>query len=311
MDSDNPDRPMPPLPLACGTTFLFRDPDQALDVRYPERERILNHIAWSAREGFAGIELGSTTFEHFNRTYQPDFTKAVRLSLSDMSMKIAQLKANFLVQLAVGNSRATALNHLDFVFERAAEMSCGVVAVPGSLIPGAPTAHGFLFPGGPPSRIQIPEEFSWSALWERYVEVIASIVDQAKKHRLKVALEPRPREIIATTDGLLILLREIGSTGLGALIDTAYLFAQREYIPLSIRKLENSIFGVYLSDSDGLLEHHWTPGEGKIDWAEVIQSLRAVGYGGLHTLDVGIVGNPEFDFRQGKSFLERLMLTMQ
>ena len=52
------------------------------------------------------------------------------------------------------------------------------------------------------------------------------------------------------------------------------------------------------------------PARGKINWAEVIRSFRSSSYDGLFTIDIGIVGNPEIDFRQGKSFLERLMLTM-
>jgi sugar phosphate isomerase/epimerase len=301
---------MKPLELACGVAFLYQDPDQALDPAYPDIKRIFYHISWSAREGFSGVEFASPSYDHFKRTYQPHAIVEIRRNMATHSMRIAQVECNFMVPLAMKAPRETAREQLERTFEGISGMPCRVVTIASSIIPDVLSYHGLLFPGGPPSRIQIPNGFTWSLAWEKYVETISLIVDTAKNYGLRIALEPRPRETIATTDALLTLFKEVGSNSLGALVDTAYMFTQREYIPLSLRKIENRIFAVHLSDSDGLLEHHWAPGEGKINWAEVIKSFRSTSYDGLFTIDTGIVGNPELDFRQGKSFLERLMLTL-
>ncbi|MDA4113201.1 MAG: sugar phosphate isomerase/epimerase [Thaumarchaeota archaeon] len=301
---------MIPYSLGCGASFLYSDPDKVLDLSYPGRDVILRHIAWLTREGFLGVELGSNTFEHFVGIYDREFTATICAFLDDNSIKIVQMQADFLVPLITANSRGDAKERLDWVFGKVSELPCEIVSFSASLIPGFVSPHGYLFPGGPPSRIQLPNDFSWSNLWENYVEVVSLIVDRAVTHGIKVALEPRPREMVSTTDALLTLFRDVGSTSLGALVNTAYLFSQREYIPLSLQKLRDRVYATHLSDSDGLLEHRWAPGEGKIDWPETIKAFRSINYSGLLTLDVGVVGNPEYDFRQGKSFLERLMLTI-
>jgi sugar phosphate isomerase/epimerase len=302
--------PMIPYRLGCGTSFLYSDHDKVLDRSYPGRDIILHHIAWLAREGFLGVELGSNTFEHFVGIYDREFTDLIRTSLDSNSIKIVQMQADFLVPLTTANSPVDATERLDWVFGKVSEFPCEVVSFSASLIPGFVSPHGYLFPGGPPSRIQLPNGFSWSSLWERYVETVSLIVDRANAHGVKVALEPRPREMVSTTDALLTLFKDVGSTKLGALVNTAYLFAQREYIPLSLQKLKDRVYATHISDNDGLLEHRWAPGEGKIDWPETIKAFRSINYSGLLTLDVGVVGNPEYDFRQGKSFLDRLMLTI-
>jgi len=289
--------------------FVYRGFDSVPDTQYPDRNRILYQINWSAKEGFSGIELGCPSFDYFRRSYDREFTEKVRVALSNNSLQVSQFKADFLIPLLRKNS-ASPNSNLDLVLEKARDLSCKVVSFAASLIPSAPMPHGYLFPGGPPSRIEIPGSFSWSSSWQNYVESISTIADRARAYEVQVAVEPRPREMISSTDGLLSLFKEVGTQNLGALVNTAFLFAQREHIPLALRKLEGRIFATHLSDSDGLLEHHWAPGEGKIDWAEVIKAFNSVNYSHLHTLDIGIVGNPEFDFRQGKSFLDRTTLTM-
>jgi sugar phosphate isomerase/epimerase len=299
-----------PYRLACGSSFLYGDPDMALDRSYPDRKRILRYIDWLAREGFSGVELGSNSFEHFVSTYDSEFIDTVRSRADGSSIRMVQLEADFLVPLAAADSSSGAAERLDVVFDKVSELPCGIVSFSASLIPGFVSPHGYLFPGGPPSRIQIPDGFSWSGIWKRYVEIVSLIVERAHAHGIRVALEPRPREMVSTTDGLLTLFDDVGSTNLGALVNTGYLFAQREYIPLSLQKLKDRVLATHVSDSDGLLEHRWAPGEGKIDWPETIKAFRSIGYEGLLTVDIGVIGNSESDFLQGKSFLERLMLTM-
>ena len=69
------------------------------------------------------------------------------------------------------------------------------------------------------------------------------------------------------------------------LFDTAHHFAIKELLPISIWKLGKSIFGVHMSDNDGVLDYHWSPGDGKIDWLTVLKALKDEDYRGYLTID--------------------------
>ena len=43
-----------------------------------------------------------------------------------------------------------------------------------------------------------------------------------------------------------------------------------------------------MSDYDFLNERHWLPGEGKIDWVEVVDTLEEVGYDGVLLYELGL-----------------------
>jgi sugar phosphate isomerase/epimerase len=300
------------LNLACGWTFLIGKKEYFLDEFYPDHEPIFRHIEWCEKRAFSGIELGSKSLGHFTHTFDDRFVREVSESLTSHSVQPAQFSSTFVLRYVVNSSRKGASETLNLIFDRIARMSCKVVAIGASEVPGTSPTYNSAFPEGPPSRIQVSEGFSWVSAWEKYLSALSLCVDLAEDYGLKLALEPRPREMMSSTDSLLNLFRDIHSSNLGALVDTANLFVQREYIPLSLHKLGDKIFAVHLTDSDGLIEHHWAPGQGKIDWQEVIKAFSSVGYAGLFTIEsFPALRNPEREFLQGKSFLERLMLTVR
>jgi sugar phosphate isomerase/epimerase len=61
-----------------------------------------------------------------------------------------------------------------------------------------------------------------------------------------------------------------------------------------IRLLGERICHVHLSDTDGSVRAHWPIGKGTIDFAEVAESLREVGYGGWSFLETTWMEDPEW-----------------
>jgi sugar phosphate isomerase/epimerase len=296
------------LRLACGYTIFVGQPEYSLDDLYPDRQSILHYIAWAAANGFSGIELGSRSLRHFTQTFDAKFARQVSETITTSSIEVAQLMCGFIVRSVMTSSRKDATEMLDSLFDRATLMSCKVVASSASVIPNISTIPNAIYPEAPPSRIHLSSGFSWAGTWEDYIDALKFCVTSAESHGLKFALEARPREMVSTTDGLLSLFKEVGSSNLGALVDTAHLFVHREYIPLSLHKLGKKIFAVHLTDSDGLIEHHWAPGEGKIDWAEVLNAFSAIGYRDLLTVELfPLMRNPDEEFLQGKAFLEGII----
>lgn len=110
--------------------------------------------------------------------------------------------------------------------------------------------------------------------------------NEARKQGLRLAVEPRPREIVSGTDSLLMLFDFLRSDEIGAVVDISHMHIEREVPSISIGKLGSKIFGVHLSDNDGITERHWPPGEGQINWHDVLSALKFVRYTGVLGLEV-------------------------
>ena len=293
--------------MACGYTIFVSKKEYFLNDSYPDSRTILDCVKWSARSGFDGIELGSRSFRHFVKTYSDDFAKEVRRATAEESFEVSQLTCSFLVRSTIERSTKEAKEMLDLIFDKAAKMSCRVLSASSTEVPGALVVPNSVYPEAQGARISLPGHFSWAEAWSRYTDAIGLIVEAAERYGLKFALEARPREMISTTDGLLNLLQAVGSDSFGALVDTAHLFVEQEYIPLSLHKLGKKVFAAHLTDSDGVIEHHWVPGEGKINWPEVLGAFEQIGYKNLLTIELfPLLTDSDEEFLNGKSFLESL-----
>ena len=60
---------------------------------------------------------------------------------------------------------------------------------------------------------------------------------------------------------------------MGVILNVAHVHAGKEYLALVIPKLARLIELVHLSDNDGTLAHHYSPGKGNIDFPAVLRSL--------------------------------------
>ena len=58
-----------------------------------------------------------------------------------------------------------------------------------------------------------------------------------------------------------------------------------------LKKVGDKIVTLHISDYDFVDEKHWLPGEGKVDWAEIMEGLKTLGYKGVWMYELGL-GNP-------------------
>jgi sugar phosphate isomerase/epimerase len=146
----------------------------------------------------------------------------------------------------------------------------------------------------------------WERIWVTYTTAITRYTGIAEEYGLKLALEPRPKELLNGTDSLLRLFEAVPSESLGGLVDVSHLQMAREVPELGIRKLGDKVFGVHLSDNDGVTDWHWAPGNGKINWPPIFEALRNIGYDGELSLDVSGM-DIERELVEGKAYVEGLL----
>jgi D-psicose/D-tagatose/L-ribulose 3-epimerase len=112
---------------------------------------------------------------------------------------------------------------------------------------------------------------------------------------------------------MLRLINEVDRKNLGALLDTAHLFVQKEILPLAVQKLQGRIFGLHMADNDGLFEYHWTLGKGKIHWADVLRALKSTGFDGYLTVELEGKGikNLVREYKESRKYLARRLKALK
>ena len=157
---------------------------------------------------------------------------------------------------------------------------------------------------GQQPRIRIPAGFNWPSYWEHFVRVMKRCTQIAREHGVQLLVEPRVGEMTSNSEALLRLLDAVHDDNLGVILDTAHQHAQKEMLPLSVEKLGQHIRYVHVADNDGLVNRHFVPGTGNIDWEEVFRALKRHGFDGYYAVDLEQLPDLEQCFIQGKQFLE-------
>jgi len=139
----------------------------------------------------------------------------------------------------------------------------------------------------PKLNFNFPHDMDWEAIWDNYVDSIRQCTKIAKSHGIKFALEGHPQVIVGTTDAFLRLFDQIDSEYLGMNYDTGMQYIQREYPPISFKKLGSKIFHIHARDTDGLITWNFPIGQGILDWEEIITVLKSIGYDGFLSIELG------------------------
>ena len=103
------------------------------------------------------------------------------------------------------------------------------------------------------------------------------LAEIAKQNDAVIAVENLPRTCLGRNSEE---IKELLSAhdALRACFDTNHLLAE----PTAdfMRNIGNKIITLHISDYDYVNERHWLPGEGKVNWQEVLTILRDIGYSG-------------------------------
>ncbi|MCD6089380.1 sugar phosphate isomerase/epimerase [Candidatus Bathyarchaeota archaeon] len=163
-----------------------------------------------------------------------------------------------------------------------------------------------------PPLMKIDPNFNfWRFFEDVAVSSISECNDIAKDHGLKLCIEPRTWETISNAWALELLLREVKSENLGAVLDVAHLAAQKMHPVQCVEMLGKRIFYVHASDSDFMMEDHLEIGTGMVDWKSFLEALKKHGFKGCIGIDVG--GKEEMKqkldsmYINSRKYLENLM----
>jgi sugar phosphate isomerase/epimerase len=293
------------LQVCCGSTYVTRfyaTYEAGVYTKFPSASDFGKAVAWARSVGFNAME-----FEVLNRNHLKKLLADRRLGRAPPGFEAASVSFPFVFSSFLGEPWARARDGFALCLGAARRFGAPVVNLTSPPYPGAELSWDGPYPGGPPAVVAFHGERGWRDAWESFVSRVGLFADMAAGEGVKLAVEPRPREMVGNTDALLMLIRDVGSRNLGALFDTGHHFVMKEILPVSVWKLGDRIFSVHLSDNDGVIEHHWAPGEGRIDWGSVLGALGESGYAGYLAVESSGIGRDPADFVSAKALVEGLL----
>jgi sugar phosphate isomerase/epimerase len=148
------------------------------------------------------------------------------------------------------------------------------------------------------TRVRIPPSFDWQSVWDALVASCRTCADVAAGYGKTVIMEPRVGEVICSVDSLLRLMEHVGRPNFRANFDTGHFSAQRENVPLALKKLEGKFANIHISDNDPANTNHLPIGDGCIDWLEFFRVLKGMHYTGYLGLDLGMSKTIVRDYRK-------------
>lgn len=138
----------------------------------------------------------------------------------------------------------------------------------------------------PKWKMEIPA-IDYNLLWDNYMEMLQRCLDYCKANGMKFYIEGHANVIVSGADAMLRMYDRIPDEDLGINFDTAWHMIQREYLPISIRKLGKRIKHFHMRDGDGMFSYSLPTGMGVLDWESIFCALKDVGFDGTLSFEIG------------------------
>jgi sugar phosphate isomerase/epimerase len=272
------------MKVACGYTIpitLFGIP--------PKPEDHLTAMELVGQRGFEAIEL--ELYDALIPEHRRDLPK-MRSILKQYGMTVPSVMAVEEKMFSLNPAlRRKAIQDYDALSDMTAELGAPLSAICGYMPPEIRPVGTELYVGGPPTAVEVGEDFRWLDFWKNAVEVTGAFAEIAARKGLTLIIETRANDVFSSTDAVMNLIREVNRPNLGIILDVAHVHAGKEYLSLVIPKLGEWIKLLHFSDNDGTMAYHYPLGSGKINFPSVIRSLKRAGFDG--TIVVDISGAPD------------------
>ncbi|HEX9014958.1 MAG TPA: sugar phosphate isomerase/epimerase family protein [Chloroflexota bacterium] len=140
---------------------------------------------------------------------------------------------------------------------------------------------------------------------ERFLTGIRECGEHGRRRGVRILLEPVNRYEInfinSVLDGLEVL-KKIDDPQIFLMPDVFHMNIEDASISRSLKAAKDSIAYVHFADSN-----RWAPGDGHLDFADIVGTLKAIGYDGFVTLEILPCPDPDTAASRGISYVRKLI----
>jgi sugar phosphate isomerase/epimerase len=129
------------------------------------------------------------------------------------------------------------------------------------------------FWSGSPTDRTSPEEH-----FRRLVNACQELSDYGAERGVGLAFEPEPGMFIDTMERFALLHRAVNHPAFGLTLDIGHLHCQGEDIADNLRRWRDQLRNIHIEDMKRGVHEHLMFGEGEIDFAPVLRTLREIDY---------------------------------
>lgn len=122
-----------------------------------------------------------------------------------------------------------------------------------------------------------------ATLWRRLIEGCRALADAAAAKGVRLAFEPEPGMFVDTQAKFEALYGAVSHPAFGLTLDIGHLHCMDE-VPIAghLRAWKHCLWNVHIEDMRRGVHEHLMFGDGEIDFAPVLQTLRELYSGGVH-----------------------------
>ncbi|MGI9012367.1 MAG: sugar phosphate isomerase/epimerase family protein [Nitrososphaeraceae archaeon] len=258
-----------------------------------------NAIREIAKIGYKGVEILCDIPHAYPPEFSEEQTKKIKNLISDLDIGISNLNAFTLY--AIGDvyhpSWIEADNKLR---EIRVKHTIDCIYLAKKL--GAKNLS--TEPGGPIS-IQKTEVGS-HVLLKIFAEGLKKVKNIAEENNVKILVEPEPSLLIENSEQFLQLMKTICSDYIKLNFDIGHFYCVKEDPSETILKLIDYIEHFHLSDiAYNRVHYHLIPGIGSIDFEQVFDTIKKIGYKGFVTVELyPYQDNPIYVAKQAYNYLK-------
>lgn len=244
-----------------------------------------------AASGFQAFELIAWNETFLKEYYTPDTISHLKTLIADEGLTLSQFVST---PPALSSPDKAARDASVEYWKRATDIGAAL----GSPIINMVSSHGFGFKDGAEFprlmnkpqmqtfEADIPGGLDWDQNYDDYVEAISQCAEICAQAGVVATVEPHPSRYLSNTDGALRLLEKVGSPALAVNFDPSHTFPVGDFPNHSIYRLGKRIAHCHASDNDAVTNVHWRPGMGKINWKQMLQAFKDVGYDGVISIEL-------------------------
>ncbi len=146
---------------------------------------------------------------------------------------------------------------------------------------------------GAPYVLVVPKQSLYGQTCEDarrlFMDSLGKVCDYAELKGLKLAIEvvyPKLSDHMGTTDDVIYMIRQIGSTNFGVALDTGHLNLSGEDVEKALDKLGDLLLQVHVNDNNKGQQQNAIPGTGNFDFANFFALLNKYCYRGFLSIEL-------------------------